>query len=90
MASSETGVDVVPVGDPLLAELPAEKDQTILAQGVEIHQPCLESLEHAPDLIELLQVLVDSLGLAGHRLAGGQQFLGLTPLGAGRPVEQLL
>ena len=67
-----------------------EKDQTILAQGVEVHQPCLESLEDAADLIELLQVLVDSLGLAGHRLARGQQFLGLTPLRAGRPGEQFV
>ena len=60
----EAGVDLVPVGDPLLAQPPAEEDRPVVPQRVEVHQPRLEALEHAADRLELLEVAVDPLGVA--------------------------
>ena len=49
----------------VLAQPPAEEDRPVLAQRVEVHQPRLESLEDAADRLELLQVVVDPVGVRG-------------------------
>ena len=73
----------MPVLDPLLAQPPAEKDRTVFPQRVEIHQAGLEPLEDAADRFQLLEILVDAIGVAGDLLARGDQLLGLAPVGTG-------
>src|SRR5512141_913038 len=59
----------MPVADPLLAEPPAEEDRMVVAQGVEIHQAAVESLEETADRLQLLEVAVDAVGMHRHRVA---------------------
>src|SRR5581483_1652306 len=73
--------EFVPVLDALLAVPPAPEHVAPLELPVEVHQPGLEPLEHAADLLELEQIAVD---LARHRVNAAPQrelLLRLAPLG---------
>ena len=67
----------MPVLDPLLAHPPAEKDGAVVPQRIEIHQAGLEPLEDAADRLQLLEILVDAIGVTSDLLARGDQLLGL-------------
>ena len=73
----------VPVADPILTQSPAEKNGAIVPQRIEVHQPGLEPLEDAADGLELLEILVDPVGVTGDLFPGGDQLLGLAPVRAG-------
>src|SRR5438309_2343602 len=60
----------MPVFYPVLSLLPAPEDFSAVQLAVEIDQPVLEPLEHAPDLLQLEQVVLD---LARDRLDGAAQ-----------------
>src|SRR5438093_7743760 len=55
----------MPVLDPVLAHFPTPEDLLAVELAVEVHQSLFEPLEHAADLLELEQVVVD---LPGDRL----------------------
>ena len=48
LAAGEAGVDLVPVGDVLLAQPPAEEDRLVVAQRIEVHQPASKPLNMQP------------------------------------------
>src|SRR5437879_7599691 len=60
----------MPVVYPVLSPFPAPEDFLAIELAVEVHQPLLEPLEHAADLAELDQVIID---LTGDRLDLGAQ-----------------
>jgi len=49
----------MPVLDALLARLPAPEDVPPVELAVEVDESFIEALEHAADLIELEQIIVD-------------------------------
>src|SRR5436309_14872862 len=49
----------MPVVYPVLSPFPAPEDFLAIELAVEVHQPLLEPLEHAADLAELNQVIID-------------------------------
>src|SRR3989442_14544746 len=49
----------MPVVYPVLAHLPAPEDFPAVQLAVEIDEPLLEPLEHAADLLQLEQVILD-------------------------------
>src|SRR6185312_16880279 len=75
--------------DPVLTQSPAEENGAIVPQGIEIHQPALKALEDAADGLELLQILVDAIGVTGDLFPGRDQLLSLAPLRAGSAGEDL-
>jgi hypothetical protein len=80
----------MPVVDPVLALLPAPEDVPAVELAVEVHQPLVEPLEHATDLLELEQIVVD---LVRHRFDLGAEpdLLGrLAPFGLGLRRDELV
>src|SRR5437899_11086494 len=49
----------MPVVYPVLAQLPAPEDFPAVQLAIEIDEPLLEPLEHAADLLQLEQVVLD-------------------------------
>lgn len=49
----------MPVLDALLARLPAPEDVPPVELAVEVDESFIEALEHAADLVELEQIIVD-------------------------------
>jgi len=83
-------LEVVPVGDVVLVHPPAEKDQPVVAQRVEVHQARIEALEEAADRLDLAEIAADPVGRIGDGAPGGEQILGLPILGAGAGTQQLI
>src|SRR5436853_1053498 len=52
-------LQIMPVVYPVFSLLPAPKDLPSIELAVEIDQPLLEPLEHAADLLQLEQVVLD-------------------------------
>src|SRR6266511_5104470 len=59
LAARISRLQLVPVGDAVFTRLPAPQDLAPLEAAMEIHQPLLEILEFAADLLQLPQVVVD-------------------------------
>ncbi len=67
--------------DPLFADPPAPEDVASIELTVEVHQPLLEPLEHAADLLELFEVPID-VARHAHDLGVQRELLGrLAPIG---------
>src|SRR5258706_14307679 len=66
----EARLELVPMRDPVLAQLPAPQDLALAQAAVEIDEPLVEALELAADLLELAQIAVD---LPGRRVDLGLQ-----------------
>src|SRR6267378_1632680 len=81
LAAGVPGLQVMPVVYSVLSLLPAPEDLSSIELAVEIDQPVLEPLEHAADLLQLEQVVLD---LARDGFDGAAQvklLLRLTPVG---------
>src|SRR5712692_5392363 len=81
LAGGVSGLQIMPVVYPVFSLLPAPENLPSIELAVEIHQPVLESLEHAADLLQLEQVVLD---LARDGLDGAPQLellLRLAPVG---------
>src|SRR3989442_4530812 len=59
LAAGVAGLKVVPVVYSVFSLLPAPEDFPAVQLAVEIDQPLLEPLEHAADLLQLEQVVLD-------------------------------
>src|SRR5256712_11881472 len=59
LAAGVAGLKVVPVVYSVFSLLPAPEDLPSIELAVEIDQPLLEPLEHAADLLQLEQVVLD-------------------------------
>src|SRR5256712_9425275 len=91
LAAGVAGLKVVPVVYSVFSLLPAPEDLPPIELAVEIDQPVLEPLEHAADLLQLEQVVLDlvrdrldcaaqvellfRLAPIGPRLSGGELVL---------------
>ena len=60
--------------DAFLAQPPTEVDQTVVPQGVKVHQSRLDPLGDAADLLQLPQEPRYPLGKEGHLVLGGHHF----------------
>src|SRR3954451_6726030 len=69
LAPGETCIGLVPVGDLVLAFLPAEVDLTTVAQRGEVHQPALEVADDHLDGVELARSRLQLEERLGHDLA---------------------
>ena len=49
----DTIIERVPVGDMGFADPPAEEDEVVVTQGVEVDEPGVDPLRHAADRLEL-------------------------------------
>src|SRR3989454_12416804 len=81
LAAGVSGLQVMPVVYPVFSLLPAPEDLPSVQLAVEIDEPLLEPLEHAADLLQLEQVVLD---LARDGFDFGAQvelLLRLTPVG---------
>src|SRR3989442_9229517 len=75
------GSDVMPVVDPVFARFPAPVDLAPVELAVEVHEPHVEPLEHAADLLQLEQGVVDAGGDVLHGAPQRELLLRFAPIG---------
>src|SRR2546428_12784287 len=80
----------MPVLDPVLAHFPTPEDFFVVQLAVEIHQPLLEPLEHAADLLQLEQVVVDLVSDGVDLAAQVDLLRRLAPVGLGLGCNELV
>src|SRR3989442_6144316 len=83
-APGKPAVQRMPVRDFRLAELPAQEDQTVSGERIEVDEATLQVLDHAPAPMDAVDAVTDALD---QRLAARAQRLQLTRVGVagGRP-----
>src|SRR5438105_2159975 len=80
----------MPVLNPVFSNFPAPEDFFVVQLAVEIHQPLLESLEHAADLLQLDQVVVDLVSDGVDLAAQVDLLRRLAPVGLGLRRDELV
>src|SRR5690242_16119720 len=78
LAAGEATLEAVPVGDLGLGELPAQEDQPVAVQRVEVGEPAVQVLEHAAAGVHGADAAPDALL---QRLAAALQRLELDRIG---------
>jgi len=78
MATDETGVNVVPVGDSRLIDGPAEIDDPTSAQAEKVDQSGIEILDLDIEFFDLVQSLTDRLDALSDTTFATRNFRGVT------------